>query len=176
MQFKSLVFASLLPYAYASTIPDILNDLAALKTTLVTLDNDINSFPDSGGSLAAALAINDDATAVRDAIDATTPDAVNVDLPVSVDDANTVLAAIQDLQTNIDSSLTGIVEKKPAFDALPVGGISALVAQDLSDINTSNLALEDALIAATPPEVLDAAEETRGEIDSAFATAIAAYS
>ncbi|KAJ3570981.1 hypothetical protein NP233_g4047 [Leucocoprinus birnbaumii] len=176
MQFKSVLFASLFAFAYASTIQDVLNDLVTLKSTLVTLDNAINSFPDSGGSLADALAINDDAGAVRDAIDATTPDAVNVDLPVSVDDANSVLAAIQDLQTNIDSALTGIVAKKPAFDALPVGGVSALVAQDLNDLNTSNSALEDALIAATPPEVLDAAEQTRSEIDAAFATAIAAYS
>ncbi|KXN93148.1 hypothetical protein AN958_00072 [Leucoagaricus sp. SymC.cos] len=99
----------------------------------------------------------------------------NVDTPVSVDDANDILAAIQDLQTNINSALTNVVAKKPAFDALPVGGVSDLVRQDLSDLNTSNTALEDALITNTPAEVLDEAQETRDEIDAAFADAIAAY-
>lgn len=170
MHFKTsvLLFASLLTYVSASTIQDILNDLVPLKSALVTLDNDITNLPDSGATLDQALVIHSDSLAVKDAIDATTPDAVvstvlaspkifvdidlltifqNVERPVSVDDADSVLSAFQDLQTNIDHSLSEIVDKKPVFDGL---GVSSVVAQDLNDLNTSNMALEDALIDAAP--------------------------
>lgn len=170
MHFKTsvLLFASLLTYVTASTVQDILNDLVPLKSALVTLDNDITNLPDSGATLDQALVIHSDSLAVKDAIDATTPDAVvstvlaspkifvdidlltifqNVERPVSVDDADSVLSAFQDLQTNIDHSLSEIVDKKPVFDGL---GVSSVVAQDLNDLNTSNMALEDALIDAAP--------------------------
>ncbi|KXN89779.1 hypothetical protein AN958_05319 [Leucoagaricus sp. SymC.cos] len=175
MQLKPLLFASLFAYAYTSTVPDILHDLAALKRNLVALDGAINSFPDSGGTLKEALAINDDSTAVKNAIDATTPDAANVDTPISVDAANEVLAAVRDLQANINSTLTDIVAKKPAFDALPAGGVSDLVRKDLNDLNASNTALGDALIEITPSEVLDEVQKTRNEIGAAFADAITEY-
>lgn len=78
MQFKASIFLffSLCAYVSASTVQDVLNDLTTVKSTLVTLDNDITAFPDSGGSLEQALGIHTDATAVKDAIDNTTPDAV----------------------------------------------------------------------------------------------------
>lgn len=87
----------------------------------------------------------------------------------------------------------GIVAKKPAFDALPLGGISDLVRQDLSGLSSSTSSLEDALIALAPvrlrlkleglaqtkffyqADLVDESIALKNEVDAAFATAIAAY-
>jgi hypothetical protein len=50
----------------------------------------------------------------------------------------------------IEDGLTNIVTKKPEIDALPVGGLSALVKQDLMTLNSSVLALGDVFIADAP--------------------------
>lgn len=56
MQFKSLVFlASAIALVLGSTTQDVLNDLTTLKSRVTTLDNDINAFPNSGGTLTQAL-------------------------------------------------------------------------------------------------------------------------
>ncbi len=52
MQLKSLIyFTSVIAVAFCSTPLDVLDDFAALKTSLTTLDNAFVAFPNSGGSL-----------------------------------------------------------------------------------------------------------------------------
>lgn len=55
MQFKFLVLASLVSLAFGSSTQDILNDLAALTTSVQTLDNGITAFSNPGGTLLQAL-------------------------------------------------------------------------------------------------------------------------
>ncbi len=56
MQFKSLfVLASVVSLAFGTTTQDVLNDLAALKTSVTTLDNAIKAFANPGGTLLQAL-------------------------------------------------------------------------------------------------------------------------
>lgn len=50
-------------------------------------------------------------------------------------------------------ALTAIVAKKPAFQALPLGGVPALVKQDLGNLSASTEAFENALIASTPARI-----------------------
>jgi hypothetical protein len=56
MQIKSFVYLlSAVSVVVAQTTQAILSNLAVLETRLTTLDNAINAFPNSGGSLVQAL-------------------------------------------------------------------------------------------------------------------------
>lgn len=70
--------------------------------------------------------------------------------PLSEADGNSVLTAVQGFVPTILDALKEIVIKKPAFDGLPIGGVGALVKQDLISLNASTFAFEAALIAAAP--------------------------
>ncbi|KAF5349121.1 hypothetical protein D9756_009496 [Leucocoprinus leucothites] len=177
MQLKSLVFlASALATAWGATVADVLADLNTVKSRVTTLDNAINGFPNSGGTLTQALAIHTDATNTQTAVDDTTADANTVPTPVSESDGQSILNSITSIEPVIENALSAIVTKKAAFDALPVGGIPALVAQDLSNLSASTSALENALISKAPADLVSQANAVKGRIDAAFATAIAAYS
>jgi len=54
------------------------------------------------------------------------------------------------LQPTIESTLTYIVAKKDALDALPVGGISSLILLDLQNICASIAAVGDVFLAKSP--------------------------
>lgn len=73
-----------------------------------------------------------------------------VPTPVAESDADTILSDVEAFQPTIIDALKEIVIKKPIFDGLPLGGVSALVKQDLATLNTSTSAFEAALIAAAP--------------------------
>ena len=73
--------------------------------------------------------------------------------PFSNTDANVILLAVENIQPVILDTLTDIVAKKPAFAGLPIGGVTALILQDLQNLNASTSNLESALISATPVSV-----------------------
>jgi hypothetical protein len=56
MQLKSLLYlASAVAIALCATVDDVLADLANVQTQVTALDNAVNAFPDTGGSLNDAL-------------------------------------------------------------------------------------------------------------------------
>ena len=61
-----------------------------------------------------------------------------------------MLNEIGTIEPIVMSALNDIVAKKNAFMALPVGGVSSLVLQDLQDLCASIAALAKALIAKSP--------------------------
>jgi hypothetical protein len=70
--------------------------------------------------------------------------------PVSETDGRTILNDLEALETPIKTGLTNIVAKKPAFQALPVGGLVALVKQDIFDLKNNTDAFGAACLAACP--------------------------
>lgn len=113
------------------------------------------------------------------------------DCPVGESDGQAILGDLQALLPNIQQSLTDIVARKAAFQALPLGGITALVQQDLASLsrNTDNLA--SAFIACAPvrpspipfyrkadveqADIVEAGQQLQSEIDAAFSPAIDAF-
>ncbi|XP_006464073.1 hypothetical protein AGABI2DRAFT_194662 [Agaricus bisporus var. bisporus H97] len=173
MQFKSFAYLlSAVAVVLAQSAQDVLSNLATLRTQLTTLDGAINGFPDTGGSLTQALpSIPTHSMYNR-------PPMIPPPLPVppfSEGEGQSVIDAVNGLVPIIEDALVGIVAKKPAFDALPLGGISNLVRQDLSGLSSSTSSLEDALIALAPADLVDESIALKNEVDAAFATAIAAY-
>ncbi|KAH9478054.1 hypothetical protein JR316_0010291 [Psilocybe cubensis] len=179
MKFQSsfFVLASLLSVGLATTTADVEADIASITSQTKALDAAIIAFPNTGGSLVNALAIHTDAVNLGSAIDKGTTDVNAVTpKPVSEADGNTILAAVQALEPIIIDTVTQIVNKKPAFQALPIGGIPALVKQDLINLNASTSKFEAALIGSAPSDLIPAATAIKTAVDAALASGIAAYS
>ncbi|KAK0485787.1 hydrophobic surface binding protein [Armillaria novae-zelandiae] len=157
------------------TAAQVESDIANIATQVSALDNSIKAFPDTGGSLLSALAIHSSATSLISTIQTATTD-TTATTAFSESDGATILAAVEGFEPNILDALTAIVEKRPAFQALPIGGIPALVLQDLQNLNTGTTAFENALIAKSPADLLAQANDIKTSIGNAFTTAIAAYS
>ncbi|KAG6816485.1 hypothetical protein H0H87_005691 [Tephrocybe sp. NHM501043] len=132
MRFYNLiVLTSLAISSFGATVADVETDIGNISTQLAALDAAITAYsPDVGvGTLAQAL---------------------TVPTPIADSDAQAILALIEALEPTIDDALLKIVARKAALVALPLGGLPALVKQDLANLNASTNGLESALIASAP--------------------------
>ncbi|KAJ7051307.1 hydrophobic surface binding protein [Mycena amicta] len=149
-------------------------DIATITTKVTTLDNAIEAFPLTGGSLVNALAIHSDATSLITTLNTATSDATNAGA-FSEDDGASILASVEAIEPIILDALQDIVVKKPAFAALPIGGLPALIYVDLQNLQNATIAFANALIADSPADLVDEATTLRDNINAAFGPAIAAY-
>lgn len=157
------------------TVAQVESDITNIATQVNALDSSIKAFPDTGGTLLSALAIHSSATSLLSTIQTATTD-TTATAAFSEGDGATILAAVEGFEPTILDALTAIVAKQPAFQALPIGGIPALVLQDLQNLNSGTTAFENALIAKSPADLLAQANDIKTSIGNAFTTAIAAYS
>ncbi|KAF4616312.1 hypothetical protein D9613_008375 [Agrocybe pediades] len=176
MKFQSplIVLASLVSAVLSATVTDIINDAHNISAQITTLDNAINAFPTTSGSLVAALGIHTDAVNLGAALNKELSDS----LPKpGITEANgtTILDIAEGFEPIILDALNAFVTKKPAFQALPIGGIPALVKQDLINLNASMDMFDAQIISFVPPDLVASAEALKAAIDAGFATAIAAY-
>ncbi|KAG6908388.1 hypothetical protein DXG01_004817 [Tephrocybe rancida] len=153
-----LIFAGLIASSVSTpfkrTVAQVEADIARISTQTTALDNAIKSFASSGaGSLTDALNTG----------------------PVSEADARTILNSVEAFEPTIIDALTNIIGKKAAFQALPIGGIPALVLSDLRSLSTSTAAFETGLIGAAPADLVSEARQVQSSVTAAFNAAIAAY-
>ncbi|KAF9558556.1 hydrophobic surface binding protein [Agrocybe pediades] len=177
MKFQSslIVLASLLSAALSATVANVIADVHNISSQITTFDNAINAFPNTGGSLVAALALHTDAVNLRAAIDKGTSDVVSIPRRFSQADGTTILNIVKGFEPNLLDALKAIVAKKPAFQALPIGGITALFKQDLINLNDSTSKFETQLIASVPSNLVASVKAIKATIDAGFANAIAGY-
>jgi len=176
MRFTSgLVLASLLIPSFAATVADVKTDIATISTDLTNLDNTIKAFANPGGTLAQALAIHTSSMTLNNAVTKTTSDTNTVPAPISETDGRALLDLLEALEPKIDAALTDLSSRHAAFVALPLGGVPALVKSDLATLNTSTTALEAALIAKAPADLLTESNALKTRINAAFAAAIAVF-
>ncbi|KZP17221.1 hypothetical protein FIBSPDRAFT_1047028 [Athelia psychrophila] len=149
------------------------SDIAAISTQVTSLDTAINAFPNTGGSLNAALAINTASGKLVTAINSATKDVNALTPPVAESDADTIFTAVEGFTPTIVHALTNIISKKPSFDALIVA--DHLVSTDLGSLNSSTVAFEKALVAIAPADLKGNATALITKINAAFVKAIAAY-
>jgi len=161
--------------AHKRDVAKVEADIATISAQVTTLDNDVNAFPASGGSLVAALGIHVVATQLISSLNTGAGDVNAVPLPVSESDASTILNDVEAFEPVIINALAAIITKKPAFQSLPLGGVPAIVKADLNSLNVSTVAFGTALIAAAPADQKANAIAIKAAIDAAFSKAIAAY-
>ncbi|KAF8885355.1 hydrophobic surface binding protein [Infundibulicybe gibba] len=171
------VFASLALTGFAApnakrTVAQVEADITKISAQLTTLDNAIKTFGTSK-SLLAALAIHSNSVTLGTDIDTGTTDVKATSTPIAEADGQTILADVQALVPKITTTLNDIVAQKANIAALPIGGIPALVCQDLKNLKASTDAFADALIASAPADLKTAATTLKNTIDAAFAAALA---
>ncbi|KAF7314382.1 Hydrophobic surface binding protein [Mycena kentingensis (nom. inval.)] len=154
------------------TVAQVETDLRNIATQVQTLDTQIRGFPASG--LAGALAIHNSAAPLNTAIQQCTTD-VNNTGAVGDADSIAILGIVQGFLPNILDALSRISMDRAAFDAQPIGGLSALVRVDLQNLSASTQALSNALAANAAAAEKPAATSIESVLATAFATAIAAY-
>ncbi|KAJ7348282.1 hypothetical protein DFH08DRAFT_1079810 [Mycena albidolilacea] len=125
-------------------------DITAMAKLTTDLDNSIKAC----NSLAQALA---------------TP-------PLSGPDCTTISDSLLTLKVGILASLTNIVVKKLVFEALPVGGVPALILINLQNLRVVTVAYARALIAISSGSCAATQQQILIELEAGFATAIKAYS
>ncbi|KAG6854056.1 hypothetical protein C0991_011034 [Blastosporella zonata] len=139
--------ASSVSTPFKRTVAQVEADIASIVSSTTSLENAIQGFPASG--LVGALGIHTSATGLNSQITAATTDVKNTGA-VTEADAGTILNSVKAFEPTIIQALTNIVSKKAAFQALPLGGIPALVLSDLQALSASTAAFEKALVAAAP--------------------------
>ncbi|KAF5348873.1 hypothetical protein D9756_009775 [Leucocoprinus leucothites] len=156
------------------SVQDCLSQIELFKPKVATLVSSVSSFQSTDGP-DKALKIHNEALAVKDGIEKIKPYVINVQRPVSVADGNTTLQAIKDLQKSWNIVLDHAIKKKPYFDALPVGNINALFAQDLKLTYDAMLSLANACIDAAPAELQAESKATKKEFEDAIKKVLAVY-
>ncbi|KAF9558558.1 hydrophobic surface binding protein [Agrocybe pediades] len=178
MKFRSslVVLASLVSAALSATVADVIADTRNISTQVTNLDNAANAFPNTGGSLVAALAIHTDTVNLGSAFDKGITDIISASpKPFSEADGTTLLDIVEGFEPILLDALKVLIAKKAAFQALPIGGIPALIKQDLINLNASANTFENQLIASLPTDLVAAAEAIKADLGTIFVNAIAAY-
>jgi len=178
VQFSRLFFSlSVIAVSFAipakRTVAQVEADIASISSQVTTLDNDIKGFPASG--LVGALGIHTAAGNLETTLTTATTDVTNTGA-VSEADGTTILNSVLAIEPVILDALTQITAKQPSFAALPIGGIPALVLQDLKNLNASTGSFSAALIASAPADLKSEATTIETNIIAAFNKAIAAFS
>ncbi|KAJ7888325.1 hydrophobic surface binding protein [Mycena olivaceomarginata] len=150
-------------------------DIARISTQVTTLDNAIEAYPLTGGTLLNALTIHTDATTLITTLNGAVTD-VTATSQLSEADGRTILSSVEAIEPTILDALTNIVVKKPAFAALPIGGLPALILQDLKNLKTATVAFANGLVSIAPADLVAEATQLSSNITAAFDPAIAAYS
>ncbi|KAG7091707.1 hypothetical protein E1B28_008108 [Marasmius oreades] len=153
------------------TVAQIEADIAQITSQVAALDTAVKGFTNS---LTQALAIHNDAVALVSTINQGTTD-VNATPQPSESDSQTILNSVQGFVPSVTDALQAIIDKKAAFQALPIGGIPALVKQDLANLNTATVAFENGLIAKAPTDLKSQAQSIANTVNAALASAQAAY-
>ncbi|KAJ6506613.1 hydrophobic surface binding protein [Mycena sanguinolenta] len=150
-------------------------DIATLVRQVTAFDDAIVAFPASNGSVDDALAIHADAIAAINTLNTAASDVAAIGV-FSEDDDTAILSAIEASVPTVLGSLTDIVDKKPAFDALPICGFSALFLQDLQNLRNASVGFGTALINTAPATLVTNFTDLTNDIAAAFEPALAAYS
>ncbi|KAF7350153.1 Hydrophobic surface binding protein [Mycena venus] len=160
-------------------------DIAKISSQVTTLDNAIEAYPPHRWNSCQCSgmpfcddchAIHTDATNLITTLNGAVTDVTVATPQLSEADGRTILTSVEAIEPVILDALTDIVVKKPAFAALPIGGIPALILQDLEKLKTATVAFSSGLITIAPPDLVDEATDLSNNITAAFDPAIAAYS
>jgi len=163
-----------------SSLPVISATAAEIVVDLQDLTNKWEAVSDalavSSVTLAAALTAHKDLGLVGTATNTATTAVVNTG-PFSVADGLEILPVFQNLCSTVVSAATSkLISDKPALEALPLGGVPALLVQDLTTINTATDNLAGDLVANAPVSQRNDFQTAASGCEQAVHACLVAYS
>ncbi|KAF5348788.1 hypothetical protein D9756_009762 [Leucocoprinus leucothites] len=156
------------------TVQDALKQVELVIPRISTLSSSASGFQSTDGP-EKALKIHNEALAVKEGLEILTPYAINIQRPVSVDDGRKILKLARDVQQSVNNIVDNAIQKKPLLEALPVGNIAALIAQDLRLNYDAMVVLVNALLDAAPTELQTEAKVLQKEFEDKLKNALAVY-
>ncbi|PNP59631.1 hypothetical protein THARTR1_00804 [Trichoderma harzianum] len=161
--------AAINPPRDATTVANDINQKIGPQWT--TLSNNINGYPASG--LQGAFNIHDD---VQSLVAITNHATANINAAGSFSEADgtTILTDLQSLLPTFFGALSAIGDQAPAWGNLRGG--QAVILSDFQGVNSSFIGFFNALIAASPADLVPAVASVETQVAEGFNSAIAAYS
>ncbi|PFH46494.1 hypothetical protein AMATHDRAFT_69743 [Amanita thiersii Skay4041] len=135
-------------------------DFVALETDITdiadktrALDAALTSFPsaDPSEAIVQALGIHNSAVSLIDALNHAAGDC---DAPLTEAQETIILGQLQDLEPVIEHALDEVVQKKADFEAIGISGLTALIHQDLVDLQNGVRTFCSALMAVLPGDAV----------------------
>ncbi|KAJ7091843.1 hydrophobic surface binding protein [Mycena epipterygia] len=149
-------------------------DLAVLTSQATALNNAVQAFPLTGGTLAEAIAIHTNTVNVISTLNTAASDEQAAGA-FSEADGGAILSVLEGSEPIILDFLQSIVVKKPAFEEV-FPGVTVLILQDLEDYQSVGIAFVNTLFNNVPADLDARVAQFRNNTISAFAVAIDAYS
>lgn len=167
----SVAVTRILVNVNAQQYRDCASGLSEIDSYVGTVGSRVNSWQPSDG-YGAALKIHATEQEVEDLIVEATS---KCDLggQISSSQADTILGGLDSLVPNIESALRAVVQKKPAFDSVPL--VTRLVATDVQNLFAKTYSLENKLLADMPDSRKQEVTEDINRINYAFSAAYRAY-
>lgn len=151
-------------------------DAATITTDVNTLDSKVQALTTAvtnfNGNYFAAINVANAESAVEAALKQGTSDAQASSTLSSADSSSIISLINSSLGPDVQKSLQALVNQKSAFDS---AGLTSTVQSDLSTLKNETDAFGAALLAITSSDQINNANAAQANIDSYFATAIAAY-
>ncbi|KAJ6603531.1 hydrophobic surface binding protein A-domain-containing protein [Mycena vulgaris] len=155
----------------AGSLVSCVCDVATVEADIDTLVRQVTA----NGSVDDALAIHADATSIINTLNTAASD-VEATGEFSEDDDTAILSAIETSVPTILGSLQDIMDKMPAFEALPICGFQVLFLQDLQSLQNASVGFGNALIHTAPSTLVANFTDLTNNIAAAFEPAITVYS
>lgn len=92
---------------------------------------------------------------------------------ISTSQADTILNGMDPLVSNIESALSAVIQKKPAFDSVPL--VTPLVSSDIQHLYAKTYGLENTLLSDVPDSRREKATTYMNRINSAFSAVYRTY-
>ncbi|KAJ7203533.1 hydrophobic surface binding protein [Mycena pura] len=158
------------------TVATVEADIATIATQVESLDSTIDAIDALGVlSLTSALGVHSATLVLATTVDSATND-VKAAGVANETDGNTILNSIQAIVPNIEDALTKMSSAKAVAAIAALPGFTAMALSDLKTLNDSATAFADALIAASPADLVSTGMSIKTTVVSAIASTIAVYS
>lgn len=157
--------------ANAQQYRDCASGLSNINSYVSSVESRVNGWQPSDG-YGAALKVHTTEQKLEDLIVETTS-TCDLGGQTSSSHADTILGEMDSLVPNIENALRAVVQKKPAFDSVPL--VTRLVTADVQSLFVKTYSLENKLLAAMPDSRKQEATEYVNRINYAFSAAYHAY-
>ncbi|KAF8552299.1 hypothetical protein OG21DRAFT_1604796 [Imleria badia] len=173
LSFVTLIFAAVaLGTPVKRDAAEVVEDIQKVDAQTKSLDELIQAFPNSGGTLPEVYAIHEAGVKVEGTLLTATNDA-SASSDFTDAQSNTNLAELRILASDVKETLANLVTKEPAVSKM---GAAPIAESDLQNLKAATDALYKALYPKMQPDTQSALKELFSDTDAEFSNAIKAYS
>ncbi|KAJ3553251.1 hypothetical protein NP233_g12689 [Leucocoprinus birnbaumii] len=150
MQFNLSLFVIVIAFATvfaASSVTNLANTITVIDNKVGNLEELLQAFPNTGGTLEQAIALHNSVHDVLKAIDNTKTAVDVIDHVVSITDSEEIINRFRDLESVIQSALRALGDKKNSICSIGIGRVSAVIQLDIQQLLDAVVGVTESLLA-----------------------------